>query len=97
MTSYQDTKLLLNLTSFLDPRFKATCPTQGPRENVHENESDRDHLSGMNGVKNRVCEEYKSLVDVEGKASVRAVETSDSTEDTDSRKAELPSQRKRKP
>ena len=48
---------LLNLASFLDPRFKATCLTQASSE-YSEEEAD------IFPVKNRLCKEYESLMEI---------------------------------
>lgn len=51
----KDTIQLLNLASFLDPRFKATCLIQASSEDSEE--------ADIFPVKNRLCEEYESLME----------------------------------
>jgi hypothetical protein len=60
-----ETVLLLNVTSFLDPRFKARCLTLAEKRNEDNDSGDEfEHYSGhqseLNCVKNRLCEDYVS-------------------------------------
>ena len=52
--------MLLNVASFLDPRFKATFPTHENRVFDGEFENLSDHQGELNCVKNRLCEDYAS-------------------------------------
>jgi hypothetical protein len=66
-----DTVQLLNVTSFLDPRFKARCLTEREKrseddfEDEIESHDDSDLKSEMNRVKNCPCEEYASHTHME--------------------------------
>ena len=59
-TSHDDAVLLLNVTSFLDPRFKATFLTRENRVFDGEIENLSDHQSELNCVKNRLSEDCAS-------------------------------------
>ena len=89
----KDTIQLLNLASFLDPRFKATCLTQASSE-------DSEEEADIFPVKNRLCEEYESLMEIatEKDATEGSVtERGNSIEITQPLENGPPPQTKRKP